>query len=1030
MAWRRLMLCVLSGLGIACAPDLYLSESDVAAFVANARSEAIANETLAGLDGQRLDIRFRHTGQVLGVRSSNTVDFLRAMPKLAFLETVWEQIDLQRLADQLDAQLAAWMNEQIALVPQQTDGNARITRLARAWLRVEAPPEITFDAGAQTIAFRIPLRSEITARLRVRGDDYNAGVSLDAMTLRGAFRFQDIGRDATRVVVSLDPELSDWRVTGISSRRVRGAVRTFLTQLLGSPRQEFHTLRFDHFALSNLAIETSAVRGTELALRYHDRAPNASPIVDIVNRNADGELLHTRRRQNGFATPSKVPLPKRAAGDPALVSSAPGELDLVVVAEDGELFHSHYDGERWLLRFSSFSGGVQHRYRAEQRLALVATGPGALEMIAVADDGRLRHLRRINGVWTVPAGVPDLQQATGDVHRDPIAQQITQKLLVVFRDNQSRVRGVAFDLETAEWGQSFSIESGVEHAPSLASLGHGSAYLSVVGSGGRVRGRKLFVSHLWFTRARNRTGVSLGPVEMLGGRLSGAPTTVNSGDGQLELFGRGLDQRLWHQRLTAGPVGTAYGRTLRAGWQGWQPAGARFFGTPASAAIMPEIAAGSTRDGEVHLATRMRSSGASWTLHNRYPSWRFGKAPWRAVHWRGLERIARERFVGTPAIAISDRSLSLVLVDVNQKLWDASVGDGAAFGFRESYAGLRARHPSDPALISAGPGRLSVFAVGADGQPRHLRRHGGSTGLALPEATPAPVASSLAIAPGGDGDLDLAGVTQGRELYHWRYRKGEWWIHYPVANDVISSPAIVRTGSGQLELFAVGSDRRLRRWRYRAAAWSEVPAIAAPISVSAVYFGPASATATGDGQVDVVIAEDGTGELHHAHFGPGEAAPVHPMNPLIPQPFGRLGIATADVPMLTALASGRLHLLVPSREGVVVSTLTEVHRPRTTAIRPGFGGWLERFRLREPTVLLGRPQKRWESPVPVLGRGFHVASVTRTAAQELALVASSRDQMLFLKRYRGWRWLGTDPLGGDLPPLPAGRPVRVIATPH
>lgn len=242
--------------------------------------------------------------------------------------------------------------------------------------------------------------------------------------------------------------------------------------------------------------------------------------------------------------------------------------------------------------------------------------------------------------------------------------------MVVFVNGQNRPTAIAFDLETGIWGQpaSLNTQTFTNLAPAAVASGGRRFDMVYVGADGIPRHRVLKVT------AANLPGVAQTGISIVGAEtalnevFNTAPVLVASGYGKLELIGRGLGNRLYHNHYTESipspPI--VDGRTLNPGWQGWTS----FVGNLHGAGIMTngqvsDFAAAATRTGRTELVAR----GFGYNVytqrnlfHNNYESLRYANAPWKAVHWRGYENVGTQLFLGRPALVAVDRTFELAVV--------------------------------------------------------------------------------------------------------------------------------------------------------------------------------------------------------------------------------------------------------------------------------------------------------------------------------------------------------------------------------
>src|SRR5262249_28208352 len=207
--------------------------------------------------------------------------------------------------------------------------------------------------------------------------------------------------------------------------------------------------------------------------------------------------------------------------------------------------------------------------------ALVATAPGQPEAVLVGRDGHLYHLRRKNGSWLAPARIDDSTLTALPVGRgggsfplrNPSLLQAGNKLLLLFQDDASRLFGAAFDLETGYWGQAALVrDSGVFQQQTAVLCGDGWIELA-------YRRFDNHVSHQEGATQLDNIGPSTGSAfgfadpKDAGGEVNGPPTLVCSGYRTLELLSRGSDDALWHAR--------SHGFS----WSSWQEENEHLFGS-------------------------------------------------------------------------------------------------------------------------------------------------------------------------------------------------------------------------------------------------------------------------------------------------------------------------------------------------------------------------------------------------------------------------------------------------------------------
>ena len=992
-----------------CASSFYLSESETRAYLENLRTESTANTMLENFRGQVIRLEFTSATPTPRIRSTNILTVLRAIPQLIFLEQGLQQINLERLSTQLERQLDAWISERLYFLLQQGGGRVRLEQLDRVIVRILSPPTLAYDAARQAAAFDLTVRVDLYGTLEVSGllsdGHHRLQVTIDNYRLRGALRVPPASPADALVQLAVEPQPGTVSVAGNVSDNVKSRLRGVLAQQLASPVNESRLLTFDNFALFGVELVRTAA-GPRLEAGYRPRPEVAEAILDMAVRGSGGTLHHARRRNGAWSAPVAIPLGGTIDGDAALVASGSDQLELVAVGGAGELVYSGWRSGAWgtVFRTSTAPGATQF---AAARPALVATATGQLEVVAPGIDGRLYHVRRVNGQWSAPSVIANPGRVATPPLRDPTAVHVGNKIVLLYGDGRNRIFAAAFDLEIAIWGQSFELPSqGTPFPVAAAACRDGRVDVVHVRADGTVAHGELDIQSVNFTPPLATTGISHYPETVIGGRLAAGPTLTCSGYRRMELMGRGADNRLWHNHYSISPVGLVDGRTIGAGWQGWTQVSDRLFGSLASQHIRGPIAAAATRAGEVHLAVlegapppRSGSGptpvGPELILYNNYDSSRFGYSPWRAVHWRGLERVATTSFIGHPALAIWGRQLEIAAVGNDGNIWHSRLADTGLADFR-GMSGTAVRFPFEPVVLSSGPGIVDILYPSATGGPRHMRRLNGFPSSHMTLGVPSGVrfASPVTAVSFGVGHIELVAAAQNGTLHHWRYRRGAWEAPRTIAGGpIISAPVLVNVGAGQLELLGIGQDQRLHHWRFVNGQWTAPQQLGGSSALSAVLFGPLAVASTGDGTVDVVVVEDGTFRLLHRRVFADEALSVGPFLRLGPRgSFMAIGGNVTDVPSVTAFSAHRLLVVVPGTDGQLYGNWSELvppSRPPDFTVRP-----------------IGDLGLRWRGFEVLSMPGLMMGGAARLRDEDLALVTVDRTGRIYHARYNAGRWSG------------------------
>lgn len=1010
--WRmhRATLCAAAAATMlasaGCAPNFYLSESEVAAYQANLRTEASANDLLSHFANQRVQIEFA-PGPTPRIRSTNILEVLRAIPELFFLEQGLHQIRLDRLSRQIEEQLDVWIAERLYFLLREGGERIKLEQLERVDVTFLAPPVLNYQPDQQAAKFDLRLRVQMTGTLEVRGflsdGHHRLTLTIDNYRLRGVLEASPIPVGVPWLRLIVNPQPGSVSVQGNAPDRLKREMGERLAAELSSPVDESRLLSYDHFALPRVTLARTQGQ-TLLDVAYRPRPEVEDPVLDVVARGADGNLYHSRRVRGTWGAAAAVPMGGPIAGDPALVASGPDQLDVVAVAPTGELVYAGWRNGAWGNVFRTSIQGQALTFGPE-RPSVVATAPGQLEVVALGSDRRLYHLRRLNGQWVAPQPILEPRFQPPSPLRDPMALQVGNQMALFYVDGQNRLFYKGLNLEWGAWGESAAIDLSVRSGAAAAACSEGR--IDVV-----YTKPDLGVSHrvLQLTTATPASPDGLATVsgaQAIGGTLLGNPALACSGYQRMELVGRGQDGRLVHNRFSPGPVGFIDGRRLQGGWQGWEDASDRFFGTVLSGRVGGMLSLVSTRAGQVHLAVAPEGAPSGdgrprHIFHNSYDVTRFGYAPWKAVHWRGLQRIGLQHFVGQPALALSGRQLEFAVVGSNGNVWHAGLVEYGLAQFAGT-TGSAVRFPLGPVALSSGPGIVDVLYLGADGVPKHLRYRNtwAPSNLALDLPPGRRFNSPLAAVGFGGGQVEVVAVAQDGSLHHWRHRNGRWEPPRQLPGIVISAPILVNTGAGQLELFAIGTDQRLYRWSFRNGQWENPSQISSPFGLNAVLFGQQAASSWGDGTVDLVVVEAGTNRMFHRRVVARAQPPVRPLPPLPPPGsppagFQEIGGTAGDVPVLTAFGPTRLNILVTGSDGRAYATWGEV--PAEARRGPVI---VRRF---------GSPAIQWRRLAPLSGSRMLLGGAARLGDQDLAAVAVDPEGRIFFSRLTGGRWSGFLPV--------------------
>ena len=782
--------------------------------------------------------------------------------------------------------------------------------------------------------------------------------------------------------------------------------------------QDYSYFSLVHLGLSAANTQTPSrleVNYRAKASSYGIASETANPLLHIVTRATDGRLYHARKIDGGwssylpvpFPSPSPTPYP-RIDNEPTLVHSGDGQLELAATDAGGDLVYAHWRDEAWgntqiIKPNTALNPAISYRGKP----AVVATAPGQVEVIAVGSDGYLWHLRRLNGLWLAPVMVPHTSiPATPGPYRDPAAAFVGNKVMVVFVDSQNHLQGIAFDVEASLWGFVSPIQTAetIRYASSAVACGDDDVGLAYVGQSGTPYSRLLGIQAMNFVPNVSGSGYVVTPeITITGGTLNASPILVASGYRRLEIVGRFSDNRLWHNHFVYAPAPFSNdGRTVTPGWQGWTLLSGNL---PNSAdktdAAVSDFSVAATPTGRMELAARGFVSYAYSTryiYHNNYDATRYGYAPWKTVQWRGYDVAGSQLALGRPALVAVDRNFQIGFVGNYTPghgtfLNDANLSD---MNSTTVNVGLGARSTLiSPIVMASGPGTFDEIYVADNGRLHHERRLSTGSGRGADLVVPSglTLASQLSATSYGNAFLELAATLSDGCTYHWRYRSRVWSNPSAVACHIASSPALTYTGGGQLELLAVDLDHKLYRWRFGGSSWAQRLSIASNFFIEERLFGTNAASSWGDGTVDVVVVDRTTRALYHRRVGPDNEICTLPFGCPAPRVFSNLGGNIADKPVLTAFSPTKLNVLTMGGlqwySNWATASAFQVFPPR-----------------RDPLI-------DWSGFQSIGGSEMVVGSAASSGRLNYAALAIHFSGRVYINRYENGRWTGFQSINGQ-----------------
>ncbi|MEZ5427983.1 MAG: hypothetical protein R2747_17055 [Pyrinomonadaceae bacterium] len=1031
---KNLFLLVVAVLSMtACDDDFYLSEHEVRAYESIFVSEYVLNTHFDNLQGRSIQLNFNNPGGTPQLQSTNLLSEMRRT-ELADLENGEEAVSLDRLAGELETQIGKWVGGKLDLYAGGTADKVRLTRLDSVEVVFLTNPKFKFNPDRQLIEYEMRLRLVLSGEIEVKAVNwlinlftningtYPLEVTLPDLALSGEARLYSPYSNAGRVRFQMLPRLLgsvQAAETGISvPTKVKRGVEQVLTHDLSRPVDEVFLQEYDHFTLPDLHLTPgTAQTAPRLKAAYRSKADwlgpdDAHPQIHVVSRGTDGRLYHARKGGGGWSDYRNVPVPGASPPpftyDPTLIHSGRGQLELAAVNGAGELFYSHWRDDQWGNVNFIRPNGVNFSGRP----AVAASAPGQAEIFVAGSDGRLWHLRRVNGFWSAPvhAGGGSFPGAVLPI-RDPVAVSVGNKVVVIFADSQKQLFAVCFDLETGVWGKSWQFRTSSnapvlsEFAPAAVASGEERVDVVYVKPGGAIFHQALEIGAANFQLGGSSNGISFRDYErQIPGSANAAPVLTAASFQQPELFVRGNDDRLYHNHFVrALSAFTIDGRTISPGWQNWTLLdGFLFADTPTTDARFAEFAAAGTRGGKTEVIARARPKYANLAhlnFHNEFESDRFGRPtnPWKTVHWRGWEAAGRTQFLGRPAAEAVDGSFQTA--HIGNRAGFGSTVHTQRIGETERIYSLGAASPvrmsspvTDPVIISTGPGIFDTFAILQNGKPEHTRHYSGGTTFPQTLNVPAGVVlTGLAASAYGNGFVDLAASSADRKIYFWRFRGGVWSQPTVVADQVISAPILLHVGAGQIELLAVDSDHTLFRWRFAGNAWQPRLSVENGFFIDNERFSGVSASSWGDGTVDLVAVELNSRKLHHRRIGPGVWNCTTPGCPP-PRAFRNIGGVALETPVLTAFSPTRLNVL--TMQGL-----------------RWYSSWGTAIQF-QPFPPPRDPVLGWTNFQPIGGDEMIVGGSADTGPGNFAAIAV-REGEFFINRNERGRWTGFRPVTGQ-----------------
>ena len=1012
-------ICLNAG----CGSDFYLSESEAAAYAAPFTSEAGANSLFVdgildpnGQDPNKtLRITFDNTVSPPVIQSTNLAPLLRGYTNYGLMEALNRQIQLDRLSSQMQTQASNWIQNELQLYTGANGAGVQITKLNSITLSFVTKPTFVFHPDTQSIEFHVKVRLTIDGTLTVDALDfftnwlaggingtYPLNITIQDLDINGTATFDSGLADGSNIEIRILPTVGTVSVfdgTGATSAApttVKDGVRDTVRTQLSVPLKQTFLQKYDYFGLSNMRISDGTASGPSLQYTYRDFPENAKPMQHVVARSSDGILYYFRKTDGGqgvtsFSRPFPT-LDKHIENEPALIASAADQLELTATTVDGYLVYADLRDESWMNQTVIAPTAATGKILGKP--AIVASAPGQVEIIAATQSGKLYHFRRINGQWLPATAIPTTKGAFVPTLplRNPSAVQAGNKIALVAVDALNRPFAIVYDMESELWGYALqlSTQQTTAFAPAIAASGNGTVDVVYVNLSKAPFHRRLTVQAAGFKPAAPVSGLTLDPSETaIGGVLNASPSLQCSGLHQLELVGRSTDNRLYHNHFVGdvSPAGTRFGRTIKQGWQGWTDLNGNFYGT----VISEQMSAFSTAvSGSGKLAVAaitlpipyIDEDPQQFPYLNSYDSERVGTQPWNTVLWRGYEQAGTKRFLGQPAIAVTDRNATLTYVNTSYQVKGGRLtdnDDSISFSSLVTSPQVMSSTPIDPVITTSLPGTTDVITVSSEGALRHVRWFGKTSWRTSILTQPNSVVfqKQPTVVAYGNGFLEVIAVSTTGTLWHWRYLNGSWTAPVQVPGNVVSRPALVNFGGGQLMLLALGTDRRPYFWEFNSGVWSGFWRAPTNLVVNENYFSPQSIAGWGDGTVDVAMVEYGSEALYHGRF----SASMFTATP-IGEALKYVGGVLTDVPVLSAVSPYRVIVLAIGTDRRVYSAST----------------------LKVAASQLNPLGIQWSGYFAMGGAGNRLSSIAKVGANEMTVAGIDASGKLSVSRYNGAVW--------------------------
>ena len=1006
-------LLIAASIISSCDSDFYLSESETAAYAAPFTSESGANnliqnsilDTTSQDPNRSLRITFNNSTMPPTIQSMNLAPLLRSYTNYGLMEQFNHQINLDRLNAEMTHQVETWIQKELQLYMGDNNADVQLTSLDSVTVTVMKKPSFIFHPDRNSIEFYVAVNIEIVGTLRVDALDwftnwisggingtYPIQVDIQNLGLKGEANLANSYEDASGITLNILPApgtvvVSDGQsATSPMPQKVRDGVRDVLNYQFGRPLNQSFVQNYNYFSLSSLGISADK----SLQYTYNVKPNTSRPMVHLLARGLDGKVYHIQRTEGtegviAAAKPFNLDVPVQS--EPALIASSNDQLEAATATTYGTLAYAHYRDSTWVNQIV-FSAGTTGGYKGKP--ALIATAPGQIMLVSATGSGNLYMLNRLNGQWGSPNIVPMIRTGISGPLRDPTAVQAGNKIVITAVDGANHLIAIVYDMESNVWGTSVILPTHlIQYAPSTVATGNGQVD-SVYASSGVLYHIRFVVQAANFVSGVAASGITVNGKELqiIGLSTNASPSIACSGPQQLELVARSTDNRLYNTRYLGpwSPAGVIDGRTIYQGWQPWTDLNGNFAGS-LTFELMNGFSLASTRTGKLAVEgitqpSALDKSNDQFIFHNSYDVERFGPQPWKTVLWRGYEQVGTQRFVGQPAVAVTERNGLLDYANTKAVVQGGRVSDKDTSLISSFAATSLIVEPAvDPVVVSSLPGQIDLIDIVGSGNIQHIRRtdRGTSQIYNVPMPSGVLITRQPAVVGYGNGFLDMVAVSSTGSLYHWRFRNSVWSAPVQISGTILGKPILINFGSAQLDLIALGTDRRPYFWTYSNGSWSNFWRVPTNVVVDERYFSSLSFSSWGDGSIDIGLVEYQTEALYYGRLNASQLYNGTPFG----EAFKKVGGYLIDVPVITALSPFKINVLAVGTDHRVYSTLTS--KVQQSQLNP-----------------LGIV---WSGYLPIGNSSLlKIGGVLKFGPNELTAVGTDGSGGLETSRYNGFTW--------------------------